>query len=61
MHDELEEPDNRWQLTQKRRDKIEHEADRIKRLVNAEVPPSFDEMNSAIEKLVFEFETVRNA
>ena len=50
-----------WQMTDKRRDRMNAATDNLKDLVNRDLPPSFDETQAAIDKLTYEFETARNA
>lgn len=56
-----ETPEDRWQMTDKRRDKMSEAAKDVQELIHKNPPPTFDEMEAALNKLVHEHETTRNA
>lgn len=59
MKDEHE-TSSHWQLTDKRREALEKSADELKVLVNRNPPPSFDEVQRAVDRIAYEHETTKN-
>lgn len=57
---ENENAGNAWQLTDKRREALEKSADDLKTLINRNPPPSFDEVQKAVEKITYNHETTKH-
>lgn len=49
-----------WQMTDKRREKMSVALSDVQYLLHRQIPPSFDEMECAIEKLTFEHGAAKN-
>lgn len=50
-----------WSLSERRRKKMLEALNKVKALLDQKEPPSFDEMQAALDNLIYQHETAKNA